>query len=71
MRHSNEYSSSLAQAADDNDSVEYVHTNRQKSKRAKPGLFWCFRCDRSIVGDSQRCRICRWRKEPRRWKEAA
>jgi len=37
---------------------DYVPTNREKSRRAKLGKWWCKGCDRSIIGETGRCPSC-------------
>lgn len=32
--------------------------NRYNSKRNRPGLFWCWKCDRSAVANGQKCSLC-------------
>jgi ribosomal protein L40E len=32
--------------------------NRLKSRAPRGGLYWCWRCDRNAVGESERCRVC-------------
>jgi hypothetical protein len=44
--------------------------NRYNSKRYKPGLFWCWKCDRSLVGHGQKCTVCGAAKGKRTLKKA-
>lgn len=32
--------------------------NRDKAKTAKPGLFWCSKCDTDKVGQHGKCGVC-------------
>lgn len=42
--------------------------NRYNSKRARSGLFWCWKCDRGIVCKGQKCAVCGARKGHKRLK---
>ena len=37
---------------------EYKLRNREKSKQAKYGLFWCRSCDSQLVSDGVKCPVC-------------
>ena len=39
---------------------EYYHipNNREKKLKAKRGVFWCTKCDKSLVGQLGKCKIC-------------
>lgn len=37
---------------------KYKGQNRSQSKTAKPGLFWCSKCDRDKVGQHGKCETC-------------
>ena len=43
-------------------------TNRQKSKAAKRGLFWCGGCDRNLVGQLGKCGVCGRRENRKKTK---
>lgn len=38
---------------------EYKPTNREKALKAKLGLSWCGGCDANLVGNGERCGVCR------------
>lgn len=38
--------------------AEFTPSNRQKARRPKRGLFWCWHCDGHIVGEGGKCRCC-------------
>jgi hypothetical protein len=38
--------------------MEYVKTNREKSKTAKTGKFWCGGCDGNHVSQNNKCGVC-------------
>ena len=37
---------------------EYQPKNREKSKQAKYGWFWCRSCDAQLVSDGRKCLNC-------------
>lgn len=38
---------------------EYQKTNREKRLTPKTdGMFWCWKCDRDVVGNGQKCKTC-------------
>lgn len=41
---------------------EFPLTNRQKSRTAKRGLFWCSGCDGNLVGQTGKCKVCGYRE---------
>jgi hypothetical protein len=41
---------------------EFPLTNRQKSRTAKRGLFWCSGCDGNLVGQTGKCKACGYRE---------
>ena len=45
---------------------DIVLTNRQKSRRAKIGLFWCCKCDSSLVGQGEKCKKCGYCDNPKK-----
>jgi hypothetical protein len=47
-----------AASKDDRD----ILTNRQKSRTAKRGLFWCRGCDGNLVGQTGKCKVCGYRE---------
>ena len=47
------------------------HPNRNRSRQARQGLFWCSHCDHDLVGKGGKCKHCGKRvKSPRATKEA-
>jgi hypothetical protein len=46
--------------------TEYTPTNREKSKTANRGFFWCGGCDRQIVSETGKCPVCGNRKYPKK-----
>jgi hypothetical protein len=34
------------------------HSNRHRRQEPAGGLFWCGRCDRDLVPDVEKCRVC-------------
>jgi hypothetical protein len=51
-----------AASKDDRD----ILTNRQKSRTAKRGLFWCGGCDGNLVGQTGKCKACGYRENRRK-----
>lgn len=45
-----------------------ILTNRQKSRTAKLGLFWCYKCDRNKVGQVGKCSVCGHRENRKKTK---
>lgn len=43
---------------------EYNPRNREKSKQAKYGLFWCRGCDTQLVCDGEKCSVCGLKNNP-------
>jgi len=41
-------------------------SNRQKSKRASLGLSWCPGCDRNLIGDGEKCKVCGYHHKPKK-----
>lgn len=37
---------------------EYEPTVRQKTREPRAGVFWCYGCDRTLVREGQKCRVC-------------
>lgn len=35
--------------------------NRLQKKKSKGGIYWCYGCDRQLVGDVKKCPICGYR----------
>lgn len=44
-------------------------TNREKALTPKRSLFWCFPCDRQLVGEWKKCPVCGSRNGSRRLKK--
>lgn len=38
--------------------MEYQPTNRDKSRNAKLGKFWCISCDAQLIGKEKKCPVC-------------
>jgi hypothetical protein len=36
-------------------------TNRVRKTEPKPGLGWCMRCDRTLIGTGEKCKCCGFR----------
>jgi rubrerythrin len=45
---------------------EYTPRNREKSKQAKYGFFWCNFCDRQLVRDGVKCPVCGTKNNPKK-----
>jgi rubrerythrin len=45
---------------------EYTPRNREKSKQAKYGWFWCNSCDRQLVRDGVKCPVCGTKNNPKK-----
>lgn len=41
--------------------IEYQKTNRQKRMKQKTGKHWCNFCDFAMVGQGEKCGVCRKR----------
>jgi hypothetical protein len=54
---------------EDTDGEQFL-SNRQKSRRAKLGQYWCSGCDRSIVGDGESCEFCGYKNKPKKKRES-
>lgn len=37
---------------------EYIPRNREKARSARYGQWWCWTCDRDVVGDIGKCSYC-------------
>ena len=46
----------------------YKPTNRQKAQTIRKGTFWCYGCDRNIVGRYGKCKVCGWKEYPKKQK---
>lgn len=42
--------------------LQYVKTNREKSRTSKRIKFFCLNCDASLVSQSERCPVCGFRQ---------
>jgi hypothetical protein len=42
-----------------------VKLNRIKTRAARKGMHWCFKCDRALIGHGQRCHVCHTRESVR------
>jgi hypothetical protein len=43
--------------------------NRDISRTAKSGRFWCFGCDRNLVAEGDTCSVCGFKhKKQKTWK---
>ena len=38
--------------------MENYLTNRDKVKMPKQGKFWCYKCDRYLVHEGEKCPVC-------------
>ena len=45
---------------------DYTPRNREKSKQAKYGFFWCNSCDRQLVRDGVKCPVCGTKNNPKK-----
>lgn len=46
----------------DIDETEHIKTNREKRLSPKQdGYYWCDKCDRSVVNNWKKCKICGFR----------
>ena len=45
---------------------DYTPRNREKSKQAKYGLFWCRSCDMQLVSDGVKCPYCGTKNNPKK-----
>lgn len=43
---------------EESDEIEYKKTNRECRLTPKRGLFWCWKCDRNIIGVGEKCSVC-------------
>jgi rubrerythrin len=46
----------------------YQPRNRHKTRNAKYGKFWCNTCDLSLIGETDKCPVCKSRGNPRKIK---
>ena len=48
---------------------DQVLGNRQRSRRAKLGLHWCFGCVANLVGQGEKCSVCGYCHNPKKTRE--
>lgn len=48
---------------------KYCLTNRNKKRKAKSGIFWCYGCDCYLVSEYSKCKICKTRNGRKRDKK--
>jgi len=42
----------------DYDDYEYKKSNREQAMEPSSGLYWCYNCDRNLVGPNEKCSVC-------------
>lgn len=47
----------------------YKPTNREKKLAPRKSRSYCPACDKNIVSDGSKCKTCKTRKQPRRFKK--
>ena len=46
--------------------MDYEPTNREKVRNNNIGTFWCGCCDRALVREGRKCKVCGFKNNNRR-----